>query len=206
MGARPQTRLEKAQARSEAILEAAAREFVANGFVAARVEDIAARAGVAKGTVYLNFADKQALFEAVVKRRVGPIAAQLQTQLGQEGPSVRATVEALLARLLQALSDPAVGDVVRLVISESIRFPALTSFYRREIIAPVALRLGQVLQGAADRGELTTPATARYPQLVIAPLLLAVVARGALKEVGVEDLDEMLTAHLDALFAGPVRR
>lgn len=204
MSAKPQIRLEKARARSEAILDAAAAEFVANGFAAARVEDIAARAGVAKGTVYLNFADKHALFEAVVKRRAAPIAAQVKAGLDHEGGNVRATVEALLTTLLARLSEPATGDILRLVVSESIRFPALTGFYRREIIAPVALRLGQVLAGAAERGELTNPATARYPHLVIAPLILALIAQGGLQEVGIDDLDRMLEAHLDTLFSPPM--
>jgi AcrR family transcriptional regulator len=206
MTAARQTRAEKTQARRDAILEAAVAEFVASGYAAARVEDIAARAHVAKGTVYLAFPDKEALFVAAVRSRMGPVGARLATSMGAEKATVRETMEGVLGTALALLSDPRIGEVLRLVIAESIRFPALTGFYRRELIAPLAARCGQLLKKAAASGELTTPATAEFPHLGVAPLIVSVVARGALREIGVTDLDAMLKAHLDGLFAGRAER
>jgi AcrR family transcriptional regulator len=197
------SRADKAHARRDAILEAAIAEFVAKGFAATRVEDIAARAGVAKGTVYLNFADKEALFEGAVKARMLPIAARVAASLDAEtATAARQAVEAFLEQALTLLSQPATGDVVRLVVSESIRFPALTAFYRREVIAPLAARLRPVLARAAMAGELTTPVSADYPPLVVAPMLLAVIAGGMLSELGIGDVRGMLRVHLDGLFGG----
>jgi len=196
------TRSEKAQERREAIVEAATAEFVANGFAATRIEDIAARAGVAKGTVYLNFADKRDLFESVVKTRMLPIVATIAAGFERAHDTVRETVEALLDVALPLLSEPRTGDILRLVVSESIRFPDLTGFYRREVIGPTAARMGGLLKRAAAAGELTTPAAADYPLLVVAPLILAIVANGRLQEVGVTDMRAMLRTHLDGLFAG----
>lgn len=196
------SRADKAHARRDAILEAAIAEFVAKGFAATRVEDIAARAGVAKGTVYLNFADKAALFEGAVKARMLPIAARVAASLDAETATARQAVEAFLEQALTLLSQPATGDVVRLVVSESIRFPALTAFYRREVIAPLAARLRPVLARAAAAGELTTPGSADYPPLVVAPMLLAVIAGGILSELGIGDVRGMLRVHLDGLFGG----
>ena len=196
------SRVEKALVRRDAIVTAATGEFVANGFAATRIEDIAARASVAKGTVYLNFADKQALFEEAVRARMLPIVAQLTDALEHEGPSVRATVESVLQTALRLLSDPQASEMVRLVLSESIRFPALTGFYRREVVAPMAMRCGQLLAKAAQAGELTAPQTARYPHLVIAPLIIAIVFNGALSEIGIDDVQAMLKVHLDNVFSG----
>ena len=199
------SRAEKTVARREAILEAATAEFVANGFAAARIEDIAARAGVAKGTVYLNFADKQALFEGAVRERMTPVVARLSNALEHEKSTVRETVKVLLRTAVGLLADPKVSEMLRLVVSESIRFPALTGFYRREVVAPIAMRCGQLMAKAAERGELTTPAAARYPQLVIAPLIIAIVFDGSLKEVGIDDFQAMLEVHLDNIFSGAAR-
>ena len=196
------TRADKALLRRDAILQAATAEFVASGFAATRIEDIAARAGVAKGTVYLNFADKQALFEGAVRARMMPIVQQLTQALEHEGPSVRATVEAMLQTALDLLSDPKAAEMLRLVLSESIRFPALTGFYRRDVVAPMAQRCGQLLAKAAATGELTAPQTARYPHLVIAPVMIAIVFNGGLQEVGVDDVRAMLRVHLDNIFSG----
>jgi AcrR family transcriptional regulator len=201
MNQRP-SRADKAQARRDAILEAAIAEFVAKGFAAARVEDIAARAGVAKGTVYLNFADKEALFEGAVRARMLPIATRVAASLEAETATAREAVEAFLSQALTLLSQPEIGDVVRLVVAESIRFPALTAFYRREVIGPMAARLRPVLVRAATAGELTPPASADYPPLVVAPMILSVIAGGILAEIGIGDLRAMLRVHLDGLFGG----
>ncbi len=197
------TRAEKALARREAIIAAATEVFVANGFAATRIEDIAMRAGVAKGTVYLNFADKEALFEGAVKARLLPIAARLSAALQQEHPSVRETLEGVLKTAVGLMADPKAAEMVRLVVSEQIRFPALTGFYRREVVVPIAGRCAQLLSRAAERGELTTPATAKYPLLVIAPLMVSIVFSRTLQEVGIDDFQSMLDAHLDNIFSGP---
>jgi hypothetical protein len=131
-----------------------------------------------------------------------PVAAKVAQSMTEEKATVRQTVEAVLKTALSLFSDPSVGDVLRLVVSESIRFPELTGFYRREVIAPMAWRAGRLLRKAAAAGELTTPETADYPHLLVAPLIVAMVARGALQEAGVSDLDAMMRVHLDGLFAG----
>src|SRR6516225_10777621 len=79
-------RLAKAAARREAILEAALDEFSARGFAAARLEDVAKRAGVAKGTIYLYFADKEALFQELVRFQIGPVMGAFAAALASELP------------------------------------------------------------------------------------------------------------------------
>jgi len=198
------SRADKAVERRQAVIAAATEVFVAKGFAAARIEDVAARAGVAKGTVYLSFADKEALFEAAVKAQMLPVAERVRATLEPGPGSARQAIEAFLFTALDELSEPRTGDVVRLVVGESIRFPELTRFYRREVIGPIQQRCAALLIQAAANGELTTPETARYPLLVIAPMMMVVIGRGVMQEMGLVDPRPLLRAHLDALF-GPSR-
>ena len=86
----PNRRTQMAEARRQAILAAAKDEFVAKGFAAARVEDIAKRAGVAKGTVYLHFPDKEQLFGEVISAHMVPITERIRGSLAAGGVSLRA--------------------------------------------------------------------------------------------------------------------
>lgn len=188
-----------AQERREAVLEAALAEFIAKGFAATRIEDVAHRAGVAKGTVYLHFRDKEDLFAAAVRAEMAPLAAALAARLEDEAAKPKAALEAVLAALLQRVAETRTGDVIRLIMSETIRFPEVTRFYRDEIVFPMMRRVSALLRRAQAAGELRTDATADFPQLVIAPLLLAALARGFDLETVTGPPDAMLKAHLSNL-------
>lgn len=196
----PGRREAMAQERREAVLEAALAEFIANGFAATRIEDVARRADVAKGTVYLHFTDKEDLFAAAIRAEMTPLAAGLAALLEDDAAQPKAALEAVLAALLQRLTQTRPGDVIRLVMSETIRFPELTGFYRDEIVLPMLRRVGALLQRAEAAGQLRTAATADFPQLVIAPLLLVALARGFDLEAATGPADEMLKAHLANIF------
>src|SRR5216684_4015705 len=129
----PSSRAGRAAERRQAIIEAALDEFIARGFAATRLDDVAKRAGVAKGTIYLHFKDKEALFQELVRTALVPLIGRL-TSLPMAGGSARAIVEAFAETFLHEVVATRRGDIVRLVMAEGVRFPALAEFYYREVV------------------------------------------------------------------------
>jgi AcrR family transcriptional regulator len=200
---RPRGRRElMAEERREAVLEAALAAFIASGFAATRIEDVARRADVAKGTIYLHFKDKEDLFAAAVRAEMAPLAAGLTDLLEDDAAQPKAALEAALTALLQRLTETRTGDVIRLIMSETLRFPEVTRFYRDEIVAPMLGRISTLLKRARAAGELRTPETADFPQLVIAPLLLVALTRGFDLEPATGSADDLLRVHLRNIFGG----
>src|SRR5438270_12882620 len=108
-------RAEKSAARRAAILAAALDEFAAQGFAATRLDDVARRAGVAKGTIYLHFRDKEALFQELVRAVLSPLVGRL-TALPMAGGSARDIVEAFAETFLREVVTTRRGDIVRLIM------------------------------------------------------------------------------------------
>jgi AcrR family transcriptional regulator len=193
------SRQDKAQQRRGAIVAAALAEFTAHGFAAARIDDIAARAGVAKGTVFLHFADKQQLFEGMARAVLQPWVERIDAMTPLPGASVRATIEGLLLPLLDEIPRQG-GGVIRLFISEGMRFPRLAEYYHREILSRVLGRMRVLLAVAAQRGELTDPAIATMPQLIGAPLVIGTLWHGLFERLEPLDLAALVRTQLDCLF------
>jgi len=189
--------------RQEAILAAAFEVFAAHGYEAARIDEVARRAGIAKGTIYLYFTDKERLFRAMVRSLV-------QKRFDAVAGSFHGTAEQLLRELLsrmysQVVRNEKVRSIVRLLIAEGGRFPQLTEIYHREIIAPGmnAVRQG-LLQGIAS-GEFRKTAAVEFPQLLAAPGILAIVWRLLHGERHRLDLDAYSKAHLEFIL-GSLRK
>src|SRR5712664_690387 len=108
-------RAERAAERRAAIVEAAFDEFVARGFTATRIDDIAKRAGVAKGTIYLHFKDKESMFEELVRTAIVPLVTRLWATPPQPGASVRDMVEAFAKTFIEEVATTRRGDLVRLI-------------------------------------------------------------------------------------------
>src|ERR1700751_650359 len=107
-------RAERAAERRQAIVEAALEEFVAPGFTATRLDDIARRAGVAKGTIYLHFKDKESMFEELIRTAIVPLVGRLGTPM-LAGVSVRDTLERLADTFIREVADTRRGDIIRLI-------------------------------------------------------------------------------------------
>jgi AcrR family transcriptional regulator len=189
------------EARRAAILAAALEEFTARGYEGARLDDVAKRAGVAKGTIYLYFADKEALFQDLVRSMVNPVLGTLEQMRSVDVP-VRMLVEGMLATFVREVFGTRRKDIVRLILSEGPRFPAIAEFYYREVVARVLSIIRPLLRRAAERGELPDDALARFPQLIIAPGLAAIMWSGLFDKYEPLDVDAMMRAHIDILFGG----
>src|SRR5262249_15875694 len=130
----PSNRAERAAERRTAIVEAAMEEFVARGFAATRLDDIAKRAGVAKGTIYLHFKDKESMFRERIRPRIVPLVGRLQSSPPPSG-SIRDALEGFARAFIEEVATTRRGDIVRLIIAEGPRFPAIADFYYREVIS-----------------------------------------------------------------------
>jgi AcrR family transcriptional regulator len=192
----------QAEARRRTILGAALSVFAARGYEAARLDDVAAAAGVAKGTLYLYFKDKEALFEELVRGAVTPIIDAVSAAALQ--PDLRPTdILTLFFSLFQR--EVLATDrkyLLRLIIAEGPRFPGIAAFYYREVVVRGMLLMRSIAAQAVARGEFSTDAAARFPQLIVAPLLMAVIWDGLFAKIEPLDVDGLLSAHRDLLTAG----
>jgi AcrR family transcriptional regulator len=186
-------------ARREAILSAALAEFSARGFAATRLDDVARRAGIAKGTIYLYFHDKESLFQELVRAMIGPIVGAIEAVPASDLP-VRVLAQRLLDTFVREVYGTRRKDVIRLIIAEGPRFPKLAEFYYREVIARVLPAMRALLGKAVERGELPSDALARFPQLLVAPGLLAIIWNSLFERFAPLDVRELIRAHLDLLF------
>ena len=181
--------------RQEEILAAAFEVFAAHGYDAARIDDVARQAGIAKGTIYLYFRDKEQLFRAVVRSLV-------QKRFDAIAGSFQGTGEQLLRELhsrmySQVVRNEKVRSIVRLLIAEGGRFPQLTEIYHREIIAPGIKAVRQALLRGIAAGEFRKTSAVEFPQLLAAPGVLAIVWRLLHGERHRFDLDAYSKAHLE---------
>jgi len=181
--------------RQEKILAAAFEVFAAHGYEAARIDDVARQAGIAKGTIYLYFRDKERLFRAVVR-------GLLQKRFDVVAGSFKGTGEQLLRELgsrmySQVVRNEKVRSIVRLLIAEGGRFPQLTEIYHREIIAPGMKAVRQALLRGIASGEFRKTAALEFPQLLAAPGVLAIVWRLLHGEQHRLDLDAYSKAHME---------
>ena len=187
------------EARRQAILDAALAVFAERGFEAARLEDVAARAGVAKGTLYLYFRDKEALFEELVRGAVSPIMEAVSR--AASAPDVPAHV--ILETFFDLFRKEVLGTkrklLLRLIIAEGPRFPRVAEFYHREVVTRGMALMRGVAERAVRKGEFAGDAVARFPQLIVAPLILAVVWDSLFARIDPLDVGGLLRAHRELL-------
>jgi AcrR family transcriptional regulator len=187
------------EARRQLILDAALTEFAERGFEAARLDDIAARAGVAKGTLYLYFDDKEKLFEALIRNAVDPILGRLSAVA--EAPDLPA--EQVLEVMFSTFENEVLGTkrklLMRLLIAEGPRFPAIAEFHYRNVVSRIMPLIRKVAERAAERGEFPNDAAARFPQLIAAPLIAAVIWDALFSRIEPLDAGALFRAHLEVL-------
>lgn len=195
----PAGREARSAERRKVILAAALDEFSERGFEAARLDDVAKRAGVAKGTIYLYFRDKETLFQELLREMLTPIIGNIEA-MGLADIPVKQLAERLRDVFVREIFETRRKDVMRLMIAEGRRFPKLAEFYYREVLSRVFDALRVVLKRAAARGEAPA-ALVEFPQLIAAPALVAVVWTGLFGHIAPLDVRKMMQAHIDILFA-----
>jgi len=193
-------RAERAAERRAAIIEAALEEFIARGFTATRLDDIARRAGVAKGTIYLHFKDKESMFEELIRTAIVPLVSRLSTIAPPSGGTVRGALEQFARTFEQEVATTRRGDIVRLIVAEGPRFPQVADFYYREVVSRGLAGMRALIELGIARGEIRQTELGRFPQIVVAPALIAVIWRSLFERHAPLDTNEMLRVHLDLIF------
>ena len=178
-------------------------EFARRGFAATRLEDVAERAGVTKGTIYFYFKDKEELFKAAARSSLEPALNEIEA-LGAdfEGSAedlLRAHLAAVYPRMVL---NPRAGQILRLLIAEGPQFPELVEFYYREIISHGMSILRRVIERGVVRREFRRTGAMEYPQLLFAPVLAAIVWGLLLGKKHPLDVNEYMRTHIDLVLNG----
>jgi AcrR family transcriptional regulator len=195
----PRPREARSAARRQAILSAALDEFSQRGFAAARLDDVAKRAKVAKGTIYLYFRDKEALFQELIRAMLTPVVGTIET-MGQADLPIGVLADRIVDVFVREVYETRRKDVIRLMIAEGRRFPHLAEFYYREVLSRIIAAMRALLAGAAARGEV--PASlVEFPQLIAAPGLVAIVWSGLFERFEPLDVRALMKTHLELLLA-----
>jgi AcrR family transcriptional regulator len=197
-------RARRKEARPQELLEAALEVFVEKGFSAAKLDEIAARAGVSKGTLYLYFESKEALLEALVRAAVVPNIERVEAMAeGWTG----ATPE-LLRRLLQVLGsvleEGRVAAFPKLVVAESGNFPAFAERYRREVIDRGLGLFARIIGRGVERGEFRPVDPDTTARLCLAPMIFLAIWQTSFARFDTVPFDAraFVDAHIDTLLHG----
>ena len=197
---RATNRAAKSEARRAAIVQAALDEFCARGFAATRIDDVAARAGVAKGTIYLYFDHKEALFREIVTTMLVPLVSVLEAP--PTGIPIRDVITRFVDLFVREIYSTQRRNVLRLVMTEGPRFPGLAEFHYRNVVERALAAMRALLAHALERGELKDDRLVRFPQLIVAPAMVAIVWSGLFDRFAPLDAAAMMRAHIDTLFEG----
>jgi AcrR family transcriptional regulator len=189
----------RSAARREAILAAALDEFSVRGFEAARLDDVAKRAGVAKGTIYLYFRDKESLFQELIRTMLTPLVGTIEA-MGEADWPASVLADRIVDLFVREVYETRRKDVIRLMISEGRRFPKLAEFYYREVLSHIIAAMRAVLRRAAARGEVPQ-GLVDFPQIIAAPGLVAIIWSGLFERFEPLDVRAMMKTHVELLFA-----
>ena len=199
----PSPRRRRKEERPSELIAAALDLFVDRGFAATRLEDVAARAGVSKGTLYLYFESKEALFKAVIEDAIVPLLAAAEDEIASyQGDSVD-----LLRRLLfgwwEQIGATRLAGVPKLLIAEARNFPEVAQYYHEAVIARARGLLRTLLQRGIARGEFRPLDLETVIDVIYAPLMMLVVWRSSMCFCAKEtDPADYLKTHFDLLVQG----
>jgi AcrR family transcriptional regulator len=177
------------EARPTEIVEAAIEVFTEKGFAAARLDDIAARAGVSKGALYLYFANKEELFHAVVTQTISPNVGRVQL-LMETFEGHFADLLPVLPRIFSHVADttPA-GAIAKMVVGESRNFPMLARYWHEEAVGPLLALISAKIKQAQDRGEVRDGDPRLFAIQLAGPMVMGLLWRETMVPVGAAPID-----------------
>lgn len=192
------------QARPGEILGAALKTFAEKGFAATRMEDIAARAGVTKGTIYLYFPGKEEVFKTLVRETMGPALAGFEQNLHDFSGPAREMLAMMISSIADFLQDEERAALPKIIIAESGNFPELARFWRTEVIDRGLGMLRYALERGMKDGEFRTVPMEHAVRLCVSPIILGVIWRTTFAPLDPEPFafKDFIAAHIDILMHG----
>lgn len=195
------------EARPGELLDAALDLFVEKGFAATRSEEVAARAGVSKGTLFLYFPSKEELFKAVVRENMSGRFAEWQGEFESfEGPTAD-MVRHFMRLWWQRIGATRASGITKLMISEARNFPELAAFYQQEVIRPGTELIRRILQRGVQRGEFRPDIDVEYTVFgIVAPMIFLIMMKHSLGACAPQDYplepERYVDAQVDTLLYG----
>lgn len=193
----PTKRERRKEARPGELLEAALDLFVEKGFAATRVDEVAARAGVSKGTLFLYFPSKEELFKAVVRENIAGRFKEWNDELESFAGSTDDLLRYCYQVWWERVGNTKASGITKLMLSEAQHFPDLVEFYQREVIFPGRSLVRRILERGMARGEFRTMDLDHGVYLVLAPMIFLMVWKHSLGACVPDDLGLTPERYLD---------
>lgn len=184
--------------RPQEITQAAFAAFAEKGYAATRVDEVAKRAGVSKGLLYLYFKTKEELFKAVVRSLVMPRVDALTASIDQSELSTEEFLRGPFLEFVKQLPGSPVAVVIRLMIAEGPRHPDLLQFYWDNVVSRGLGAIKGLLEQGVANGEFRSSVVNQMPHLVIMPVLFSIVFKLLFEEQSL-DTDKLIETHIDML-------
>jgi AcrR family transcriptional regulator len=192
------------EARVPEILEAALACFAQKGFAGTRMDDIARKAGITKGTIYLYFDSKESVFKALARASIGEQLAAVRTMVDNFPGSSAELLRLVLTTMggFVRTSDRVI--LPKMLLAEAGNFPELAKFWREEIIERGITLFGSIIQRGVARGEFRPIAPEHAARLCVAPILLIAIWRTTFAQFDTQpyDYEGLIQAHLQTLLQG----
>lgn len=198
------------EARPRELLDAALALFVEKGFTATRSEEVAARAGVSKGTLFLYFQSKEDLFKAVIRENIGSLFPTWNEELDTFEGSSTDMVKYAMNAWWERVGNTAASGIAKLVMSEAQNFPEVAAFYQADVVVPGTQLLQRILQRGVDSGEFRAMDTNKAVYTLIAPMIFLMMWKHSMgacaASANIIDPQEFIHMQVDMLLNGMLTR
>jgi len=185
------------EARRIAIIDAALEEFTAQGFTATKLDDVAVRAGIGKGTIYLYFDSKEQLFEEVVRRNLLPGRDVVENYVANFEGGVAELLANHFRNIYSFMQNEKIPPLMAMVLGEAVRFPRLSRFFYDEMVRHSQATLRSIIARGIASGEFRASATDIFHQLLFAPVVIGSIWNLQFREVDPVDMQAYSEAHID---------
>jgi AcrR family transcriptional regulator len=185
------------QARPGELLDAALELFVERGFAATRLDSVASRAGVSKGTLYLYYASKDELFKAVVRQNIVPLIEAFRRDIAHSQASSAELLHDFFREWWTRFGATRLAGICKLVVSEAGNFPEIARFFEQEVVLPNALLLRSIVERGIERGEFRRVDLDAAVQLWISPLVMRTIWERSIRSCGGPAFDVPIERYLD---------
>jgi AcrR family transcriptional regulator len=159
-------------ARPQELLAAAVDLFVEHGFAATRLEDVARRAGVSKGTLYLYYTNKEELFKAVVRESILPFLGKAELSVAEFDGHSADLLRTVVMNWSRQIGQSKASGLGKLMLAEAVNFPDLAQFYRDEVMSRTVRMISSILERGVDRGDFRSFDIVQMTQVLIAPMMM----------------------------------
>lgn len=193
----PGKREQQKEARRIAIIDAALEEFTAQGFTATKLDDVAVRAGIGKGTIYLYFDSKESLFEEVVRRNLFPGRDLAMKNFDEFEGTASEQLSYHFRNMYAFMQNEKIAPLCAMVMGEAIRFPELSRFFYNEMISKSKPIIRGIIQRGIESGEFRPMAEKVYNQMLIAPVMIGSLWNLQFGEMELVDMQNYAEEHID---------